>query len=182
MVTVLQFRELGQIEPVEGNLILPAWIRFCQRTQIRLRLILAVFATWKNAAMEFAPSWVKTNPKRFKRVIDASGDELWSLSAHCKANLMPTKRLSLRFVTLKSVDTTEHTVIAIQIENEPGIVGSDRDYSPEGEAAFNNRCFDVDIGYTKIRRRKIIRTVAKCRQKPPAPGLRFLAGRGMPAI
>jgi len=38
---------------------------------------------------------------------------------------------------LKIKDSTEHTVIAIQIENEPGIVGSDRDYSPEGDAAFN---------------------------------------------
>ena len=128
-----------QIEPIEGKFDFASVDSLLANARkYDLRLILLWFATWKNAAMEFAPSWVKTNPKRFKRVIDASGDELWSLSAHCKANLDADKKAFVALCKhLKAVDTTEHTVIAIQIENEPGIVGSDRDYSPEGEAAFN---------------------------------------------
>ena len=34
------------------------------------------------------------------------------------------------------MDAQEHTVVALQVENEPGILGSDRDYSPAGEAAL----------------------------------------------
>jgi len=37
---------------------------------------------------------------------------------------------------LKAKDSVEQTVISIQVENEPGIVGTDRDYSAEGDAAF----------------------------------------------
>ena len=39
---------------------------------------------------------------------------------------------------LKAKDSTEHTVIGIQIENESGIIGSDRDYSPAGQAVFDS--------------------------------------------
>jgi hypothetical protein len=37
---------------------------------------------------------------------------------------------------LKRKDSAEQTVISIQVENEPGIVGTDRDYSPEGETVY----------------------------------------------
>jgi hypothetical protein len=36
------------------------------------------------------------------------------------------------------VDSREQTVIGLQVENEPGILGSDRDYSPEGQAVFDS--------------------------------------------
>jgi hypothetical protein len=37
---------------------------------------------------------------------------------------------------LSEADSAQSTVIAVQIENEPGILGSDRDYGPDGEAEF----------------------------------------------
>ena len=39
---------------------------------------------------------------------------------------------------LKTKDSTEQTVIGLQIENEPGIIGSDRDYGPEAQAIYDS--------------------------------------------
>jgi len=39
---------------------------------------------------------------------------------------------------LKTVDGKEQTVIALQVENEPGICGSDRDYGPEAQTEYNS--------------------------------------------
>src|SRR5208337_641712 len=39
---------------------------------------------------------------------------------------------------LKTKDSTEQTVIGIQVEIESGILGSDRDYGPEAQAVFDS--------------------------------------------
>jgi len=52
-----------QIEPVEGKFDFTSVDSLIANARkYDLRLILLWFATWKNAAMEFAPSWVKTIP------------------------------------------------------------------------------------------------------------------------
>ena len=105
--------------------------------RFEVKLILLWFATWKNGNMDYAPAWVKTNPKRFKRVISQNGKDVWNLSSHCKDNLEADKKAFMAFCKhLKMKDSTEQTVIGIQIQNESGIMGSDRDYGPEGQAVF----------------------------------------------
>jgi Domain of unknown function (DUF5597)/Beta-galactosidase len=107
--------------------------------QYEMRLILLWFATWKNGVMDFAPAWVKDDHKRFKRIVSPIGNEIWVLSSHCKANLEADKKAFVALCDhLKANDQDEHTVIGLQIENEPGIIGSDRDYSPEGQKVFEN--------------------------------------------
>jgi len=92
------------IEPEEGKLTLPWWpILNRWRPPLRTsKLILLWFATWKNATMDYAPDWVKTNPARFKRRDIPSGKDLWNLSPFVRPTSKPTKRLSPRSVnTLK---------------------------------------------------------------------------------
>jgi hypothetical protein len=104
-----------------------------------IKLILLWFATWKNGNMDYAPAWVKTNPKRFKRVISQTGNEIWNLSSHCKENLEADKNAYAALCQhLKTKDSKEQTVIGIQIQNESGILGSDRDYGTDGQAVFNS--------------------------------------------
>ena len=104
-----------------------------------IKLILLWFATWKNGNMDYAPAWVKTNPKRFKRVISQTGNEVWNLSSHCKENLEADKNAFAALCKhLKTKDSKEQTVIGIQIQNESGILGSDRDYGPDGQAVFKS--------------------------------------------
>jgi hypothetical protein len=103
-----------------------------------VKLIFLWFATWKNANMDYTPDWVKTNPRRFKRVISPSGTDLWSLSPYCKANFDADKKAFVAFCRYLKAKDTKHTVIGIQVENEPGIFGSDRDYGPEAQQVFDS--------------------------------------------
>lgn len=127
-----------QIEPEEGrfdftavnDLIARAW-------ENEVKLVLLWFATWKNGNMGYAPAWVKTSPERFKRVVPPTGNAIWVLSSHCQATLDADRRAFTALCAhLKAVDD-DRTVIALQIENEPGILGSNRDYGPEAQAVFD---------------------------------------------
>src|SRR5208283_6012228 len=102
-----------------------------------LKLIFLWFATWKNGVMDYAPEYMKANPEKYKRVTGPAGNSIWVLSSHCKANLEADKRaFSALCKHLKSVDGKQQTVIGLQVENEPGICGSDRDYGPEALAEY----------------------------------------------
>jgi hypothetical protein len=129
-----------QIEPEEGKFDFTAvdsLIASARRHEIKL--ILLWFATWKNAIMDYAPGWVKTNPQRFKRVISTTGCEMWDLSSHCKANLEADRKAFISLCAhLKEIDIAKQTVIGLQVENEPGILGADRDYSAEAQSDFNS--------------------------------------------
>ena len=128
-----------QVEPEEGKFdftSVDALLASARRYGVKL--ILLWFATWKNGVMDYAPGWVKTNPQRFKRVISPAGKDMWVLSSHCQANFEADKKAFTALCNhLKAKDSTERIVIALQIENEPGIIGSDRDYGPEAQAVFD---------------------------------------------
>ena len=129
-----------QVEPQEGKFdfsAVDALLVSARRYEVKL--ILLWFASWKNGNMDYVPAWVKTNRKRFKRVISKNGDDVWDLSSHCKVNLEADKEA---FITLcqhlKDKDGIDQTVIGLQIENESGILGSDRDYGPEAQAEYDS--------------------------------------------
>ena len=89
--------------------------------------------------MDYAPSWVKNNPNRFKKVISPTGKEIWDLSSHCQANVEADKKAFTALCKhLSAKDSSDQTVIALQIQNEQGILGSDRDYGPEAQASFDS--------------------------------------------
>ena len=128
-----------QIEPEEGKFdftSVDAIIDGAMRYGVKL--ILLWFATWKNGNMDFTPMWIKNNPKRFKRVTSLTGNEIWVLSSHCQANLEADKKAFAALCKhIQVEDNVEHTVIGIQVENEPGIIGSDRDYGSEAQTVFD---------------------------------------------
>ena len=103
-----------------------------------IKLVLLWFGTWKNGNMDYVPAWVKTAPERFKRVVAPTGKTVWVLSSHCQENLIADRRAFVALCQhLRECDYVERTVIALQVENEPGILGSDRDYSREGQAEYD---------------------------------------------
>ena len=128
-----------EVEPEEGVFnfaSIDSLIASARRYEVKL--LLMWFATWKNANMDYAPEWVKTNPQRFKRVLSRTGDFIWVLSSHCQANLEADKRAFTALCRhLKAKDSTEQTVIGLTVQNESGIMGSDRDYGPAAQAAFD---------------------------------------------
>jgi hypothetical protein len=102
-----------------------------------LHVVLLWFGTWKNGNMHYVPEWVKTDPKRFPRVIRADGEPIDVLSASSRSNLEADKAAFAGLMRhLKQIDGTEHTVLMVQVENESGIIGSPRDFSPESNKEF----------------------------------------------
>jgi hypothetical protein len=129
-----------QIEPEEGAYDFASVDALVEQARQRdVHLILLWFGTWKNGNMEYAPDWVKTDPDRFKRVISPAGLPLWVLSSHCEATITADRAAFCALCRhLRETDGTRGTVLALQIENEPGILGSDRDYGADAEAVFTD--------------------------------------------
>ncbi len=127
-----------QIEPAEGQFDLSAVDTLLGAARdCGLRLVILWFATWKNGMMKYAPAWVKADTQRFRRVISAAGHPLPVLSSHCTANRDADAAAFCQLLAyLKEKDGATGTVIGVQVENEPGSLGSDRDYGEPGEAEY----------------------------------------------
>ena len=114
-----------QVEPAEGQFDFSSVDFLLEGARERgLRLVLLWFGTWKNGMMKYAPAWVKADPARFQRVIAPGGAPIAVLSSHCEATREADKRAFCALMAhLKERDSAERTVIAVQVENEPGILG-----------------------------------------------------------
>ena len=101
-----------------------------------LKLALLWFGTWKNGASHYVPLWMKKDRVHFPRIIDALGNESMVLSPFSKESCeADAKAFSRLLAHVKQYDKTE-CVLAIQVENEPGIHAAPRDYSEKAELLF----------------------------------------------
>jgi hypothetical protein len=101
-----------------------------------VRLVMLWMASWKNSLSHYPPPWVKADQARFPRVVNAKGNTLEILSTVSDNNRnADAKAFAAVMKHIRQVDTA-HTVIAVQVENESGVLGSPRDHSPAAEAAF----------------------------------------------
>ena len=97
-----------------------------------LHVVFLWFGTWKNGNMHYVPSWVKSDNKRFPRTIRPDGEPIDVLSPLSHNTLEADKTAFVALMRhLKQIDGDQHTVIAMQVENESGNVGSVRDNSAE---------------------------------------------------
>ncbi len=103
-----------------------------------VRLILLWFATWKNGSNHYMPQWMKLQPQKYPNITGAQGQPIDSPSPHAPATLEADIRAFTAFMKhLKEFDA-QHTVIMVQVENEPGSWDSVRDYSPAAQKIFNS--------------------------------------------
>jgi beta-galactosidase GanA len=103
-----------------------------------LRLTLSWFGTWKNGAMTYVPSWVKENPSTYPLMLDSAHNPVEALSPMSDASREADRTAFAAFMRhLKQLDGIAHTVILIQVENEAGVLGTDRDYSGQATASFH---------------------------------------------
>ncbi|MEH3160035.1 MAG: DUF5597 domain-containing protein [Sphingomonas taxi] len=127
-----------QMEPVRGRYdftSVDALVAKARATD--KRLILLWFATWKNGQAHYVPAWMKADPAAYPRMIDARGEPIEVMSPHAEANLAADRTAFVALMRhLKAIDGERHTVIAVQVENEPGAIGAARDHGAAAEAAF----------------------------------------------
>jgi hypothetical protein len=127
------------IEPREGQFDFSDFDQILRGVRSQgFRADLLWFGSWKNGAMDWTPDWVKSNPQRFPRVLDSGGKPIRSLSPMSAANIeADRKAYSAMMKHLRAMDEADRTVIMMQVENEPGSLGSVRDFSPESNRLFN---------------------------------------------
>jgi hypothetical protein len=102
-----------------------------------LHLVVLWFGTWKNGNDHYVPDWVKSDPQKYPRVINAYGNPLDVLSANSDVNRDADRSAFIALTKhLAERDSAEHTILMIQVENESGIVGSVRDYSTMADRQF----------------------------------------------
>ena len=105
-----------------------------------LRLVFLWFGLWKNGESSYVPGWVKRDPETYFRARKANGDPINTISPLCKAAVARDKAAFTAFMThLRDTDGEAGTVIAIQVENEIGLLGTPCDYSEVGKRAFGEQ-------------------------------------------
>jgi len=104
----------------------------------KMKLVLLWFGAWKNSMSCYAPAWVKTNTTKYPRTLDKNGSSHEILTPFNSNNLDADKRAFVKLLGhVKQVDVTQYTVIAIQVENEIGMLPDARTYDNAANTAFN---------------------------------------------
>lgn len=109
-----------------------------QARQQDMRLVLLWFATWKNGSNHYMPQWMKLQSERFFNVVGKTGKQIDSPSAHCTEAMELDKKAFVEFMKYLKKHDTQHTVIMVQVQNEPGTWDSVRDYSKSLDKVFNS--------------------------------------------
>ncbi len=132
-----------QMEPTEGNYNFEQIDFVLEEARKRsLKVVFLWFGTWKNGASHYVPAWVKKDKKRFQWILNKAGAATRILSPMCQETLYADAaafKQIMRYIKEKNAD---NTVIAVQVENEPGQLGTPRDYSPCAEEAFQQEIPD----------------------------------------
>lgn len=134
-----------QIEPMENTFdFVELKENILLARKYNFKLVLLWFGSYKNGMSTYVPSWVKKDSKRFPRcsircpntdqeciieTLTPFAKENWIADAKAFANLM---------AYVKEIDSVENTVIMIQVENEPGLLGDSRDRSLRAQSNWND--------------------------------------------
>jgi hypothetical protein len=93
----------------------------------------------KNATFSYAPDWIKRDRSLYFRARSASGEEMDAISPFCDQALKADQHaFSTVMRHIHDIDSHDHTVILMQVENETGLIHTDRDYSPAATHTFEN--------------------------------------------
>jgi hypothetical protein len=129
-----------QIEPQTGKFdfsLIDTLLK--QGRNHNVRLVLLWFATWKNGSNHYMPEWMKLDAGKYPNITGKNGQPVDSPSPHTQAGMeADAKAFAAVMGHLKKADP-QHTVIMVQVENEPGAWGSVRDYSPTAQKLFEGQ-------------------------------------------
>jgi Domain of unknown function (DUF5597) len=105
-----------------------------------LKLVLIWFGAYKNGCLNYAPDYVKQNRRRFRRAHNKEGKELSNFACPTCTNTFERDRLALQqvFRAIAEIDRESNTVVLFQMENETGLLGTDRCYCEECNRRFHS--------------------------------------------
>lgn len=126
-----------QVEPSEGVFdfsYVDVLLEEARRNGVRL--VPLWYGAWKNTSPHYAPTWVKLDNARFPRMVNKDGSLSYALSPHGEETLAADRRAFVRLMEHIRKKDRHRTVIMVQVQNETGVFGSVRDYSPAAQAKF----------------------------------------------
>ena len=122
-----------------------------------LKLVLLWFGSWKNTVSSYAPNWLRRDLKRFPRAQTPQGENMNAISCFVEENWETDARAFAEVMKhIKEIDSQNRTVVSVQVENEPGIRGCPRDYSPMANQKFEEQVPYELISYLEKNRNILI--------------------------
>jgi beta-galactosidase GanA len=135
------------VTPLSWELVEPAEGKYdfalvdgllAQARHEHVRIVFLWLASWKNGMSSYAPVWVKQDTHRFPRAV-VRGREIELLSpAVAETREADGRAFAALMRHIKEVDSHDHTVVMMQVENEVGVLGDSRDRSAVAERAFDS--------------------------------------------
>jgi beta-galactosidase GanA len=136
--TVFAPVEWDQLEPHQGHFdfsVTDALVK--QARQHHMHIVVLWFGAWKNSMSTYVPPWVKRNYALYARARDDKGQAQDILSPFAVDTLHADSAAFAALLShLKRWDV-DRTVIAVQVENEIGMLPVVRDYSDLAQAAYD---------------------------------------------
>lgn len=126
------------IEPEEGNYRFALIDGLISQARERgIHLVFLWFGLWKNGESIYVPGWMKQETAVYYRAVTAGGERMNTISPLCRKAVEKDKAAFTAVMEhIRKVDEADSTVIAMQVENEIGLLGTDRDYGEEAERQF----------------------------------------------
>jgi beta-galactosidase GanA len=142
------------IEPEEGRLDFRLVDQILAGARSHgLRVVFLWFGTWKNGTLDYAPSWIKEDPRKYFHAEKAR----LTISPFSGAALAADQRAFAALMKhVLSVDQEHRTVIMMQVENETGLIDTDRDYSVEANAKFQSQVPKELMDYLEAHRDRLV--------------------------
>lgn len=107
-------------------------------------LILLWFGLWKNGESMYVPGWMKQNSDTYFRVQKITGEKIDTVSPFCEKAVEKDAMAFARVMAhIREYDQKESTVLAMQVENEVGLLGTECDYCEKASEAFKKEIPEV---------------------------------------
>ena len=104
-----------------------------------LKVVMIWFVSWKNGNSTYAPSYIKRDPVTYPLVQTPDGGFLNVLSTFGQESLKADRDAFAALMQHINEIDRDYTVIMMQVENEMGILGSVRDFSPAAQEAWEGQ-------------------------------------------
>lgn len=175
------------VEPEEGqfDFSIPQAL-IAQARARQMHIVFLWFGSWKNAECMYAPAWVKQDLARFPRgQIEKGRNKAGRQVSPAMPVKMPyttlsylgteTARADARafaafMAFLKKTDEQEQTVLAVQVENETGLLGAAREVSDAADAAFASPVPADFLAYLKAHTDTMAEEIRRAVENSPESG------------